>query len=187
MEIIDAIYKRHSCRDYIDKRVERPLILEILRAAVHAPTGMDEQPWVFGVFEGQNVLRDYSERAKMHFLNVFGPGHDPHTRHHLALQSPEFNIFYNASTLVVVYAKPAGQFSSVDCCLAAENLMLAAVGLGLATCPIGFAQPWLDLAEVKEELGIPSSYAAVLPIVVGYPGNFPTPTSRREPVVANWQ
>jgi len=47
--------------------------------------------------------------------------------------------------------------------------MLAALDMGLGTCPIGFAQPWLDLDEVKAELGIPASYEAVFPLVIGYP------------------
>lgn len=187
MEILDAIYKRHACRDYTKVRVERALIMDVLRAAVHAPSAMDEQPWVFAVFEGEDVLLDFSGRAKMHFLQVFDPGRDPQSRNHLTLLKPEFNIFYNARHLIVIYAKPIGQFATVDCCLAAENLMLAAVGFGLATCPIGFAQPWFDLAEVKDEQGIPSLYSAVLPIVIGFPGSFPAASARSEPVVANWR
>jgi nitroreductase len=187
MDLIDAIYQRRSCRDYTSRAVSRPVLMELLEAAVQAPTGMHAEPWAFGVFQGKARLQDYSDRAKMHFLRVFDPGRDPHAMRHDMLRDAEFNIFYNATTLVVVYAKPAGQFASVDCCLAAENLMLAAHGKGLSTCPIGFAQPWLDVSEIKAELGVPSDYTAVLPIVIGYPVKAPDPVPRKEPDIASWR
>jgi nitroreductase len=74
-----------------------------------------------------------------------------------------------------------------DCCLAAENLMLAAYGLGLGTCPIGYARPWFDLLETKRELDVPEHYAAVFPVVVGYPAGVPEPTPREEPNVVSWK
>jgi nitroreductase len=74
----------------------------------------------------------------------------------------------------------------VDCCLAAENLMLAAVDKGLATCPIGFAQPWLDSTEVKAEFDVPGDYTAVLPIIIGYPAGNTEAVARKEPDVASW-
>jgi len=186
MELIKAIYQRRSCRNYTSALVARPFIMDLLNAAVQAPSGMDAQPWTFAVIEGASRLKGYSDRAKMHFLRVFDPGRDPHAMHRELLADPKYNLFYNASTLVVVYAKPKGQFASVDCCLAAENLMLAAVDKGLATCPIGFAQSWLDAAEVKAELRVPSDCTAVLPIIVGYPAGTTHEVARKEPEVASW-
>lgn len=186
MELIKAIYQRRACRNYTGVPVARPIIMDLLHAAVQAPSGMDAQPWSFAVIEGQERLKGYSDRAKMHFLRTFDPGPDPHARHRELLADPKYNIFYNASTLVVVYAKPEGQFASVDCCLAAENLMLAAVDKGLATCPIGFAQAWLDLAEVKAEIRVPGDYTAVLPVIVGYPAGVTHEVARNDPEISSW-
>ncbi len=186
MELIKAIYQRRSCRDFTPAPVPHPLLMDLLRAAVQAPSGMDAQPWSFAVIEGPSRLKDYSDRAKMHFLRVFDPGRDPHAMHREPLADPKYNLFYNASTLVVVYAMPKGQFASVDCCLAAENLMLAAVDKGLATCPIGFAQGWFETAEVKAELRVPVDYTAVLPIIVGYPAGITHEVSRKEPDISSW-
>jgi nitroreductase len=59
--------------------------------------------------------------------------------------------------------------------------------MGLGTCPIGFARPWLDRWEIKRELGVPEHYAAVFPLVVGYPAG-PTPSpSREEPEIVSWR
>ena len=65
--------------------------------------------------------------------------------------------------------------------------MLAAYGLGLGTCPIGFARPWLDLLETKRELDVPEHYSAVFPVVVGYPAGTPAPVSHDPPEVVSWK
>ena len=41
-----------------------------------------------------------------------------------------FDIFYGASVLVVIAATSDAAQSAEDCCLAAQNLMLAAHGMG---------------------------------------------------------
>lgn len=69
--------------------------------------------------------------------------------------------------------------SAEVCCMAAQNLMLAACGMGRGTCCIGFARPWLNLCEAKSELGIPESYIPVAPIVVGYPRSAASRVARK--------
>ena len=183
MELFDAIYGRRAVRDYTDQVVARSTITELIDAAIQSPTALDEQSWVFAVIEGKGRLLDYSDRAKAHFLATFNPGNDPHSLHRDLLFNPKFNIFYNAGTLVAIYAKPNRHFASVDCCLAAENFMLAAHGKGLGTCPIGFAQSWLDLSEIKAELNISDENTAVIPLIVGYPAKVPNAVPRKKPEI----
>jgi nitroreductase len=183
MELIDAIYGRRAVRDYTSQTVPRATIDELIDAAVQAPTALDEQPWVFAVIQGKGLLEDYSDRAKTHFLATFNPGNDPHSMRRDLLMDPGFNLFYNAGTLVVIYATPNRHFAPVDCCLAAENLMLAAHAKGLGTCPVGFAQSWLDLSEIKTEIKISTDYTAVIPLIVGYPAKTPNAVPRKKPEI----
>jgi len=74
-----------------------------------------------------------------------------------------------------------------DCSLAAENLMLAAHAMGLATCPIGFARLWLNRPDVKKELGIPESYAPVFPVVVGFQKEPAHSVERKPPEILFWK
>jgi nitroreductase len=97
------------------------------------------------------------------------------------LASPGFNVFYDASTLIVICGKPMGSFVIADCWLAAENLMLAACALGLGTCCIGFAIPVLNTPEVKHELAIPPDVTAVAPIIVGVPRGISPSVPRKPP------
>ena len=170
MELMKAIYGRRAVRHFTGRDVPRRVIADLAEAASQAPSAMNTQSWAFGVFTGKEVLKDYSERAKLYFLESFSPGSDPEVRLRETLTKAGYNIFHDAGTLLVIYAKPnRDRFAVGECYLAAQNLMLAAHDKGLGTCPIGFAQPWLDLDEVKAELRIPVKYTAVFPMVLGYP------------------
>ena len=68
-----------------------------------------------------------------------------------------------------------------DCCLAAQNFMLAAHAQGLGTCWIGFSEAWLNTAEAKAKLGIPPGFKSVAPIIVGYPKGSAHSPKRRAP------
>ncbi len=168
MEVLKAIYQRRAMRSFSDAEVRPAVVMDLIRAAAQAPSALNLQPWTFAVFHGRARLRAYSERAKIHLLRVTDPSFDLDPRIDQYLTS-SVNIFHEADTLVVICAKPGRFFPVEDCFLAAQNLMLAAYGLGLGTCPVGFARPWFNLPEIKAELGLPASCTPVLPIVVGYP------------------
>lgn len=183
MELLEAIAGRRAIRSFLSAPVSDASIRQIIDAAVLAPSALNSQPWLFAIISGRSRLEDYSERAKAHYLATFSPGRDPHAIRHDELNATGFDLFYGAPSLIVVYCLPAGQFSVGDCCFAALNLMLVAHGLGLGTCPIGYAQSWFDLSEVKQTLSVPSECTAVVPIAVGWPAAIPPPTTRRAPII----
>jgi nitroreductase len=186
--VLDAIYGRRSVRSYAPERVDRATILALLGAAVRAPTAVHMEPWAFVVLQDLTALKHLSDRAKPLFVGEAHRAHlDPGGHLLDAFTSPEFNIFYDAATLIVICAKPMGPFVVADCWLAAENLMLAACAMGLGTCVIGSAVPALNSSEIKAELGIPAEFLAVAPIIVGWPGDDTTPTARKEPRVLAWK
>ena len=186
MELMDAIYKRRSVRAYADRKVDKAIVTTLIKTAIQAPSALNAQPWAFAVIQDAARLKQYSDRAKVHALESLTLG-SPLYSHRDMLADAGFNIFYDAATLVIICAKPAALNAAEDCCLAAQNLMLAAYGMGLGTCPIGFARPWLNLPEVKRELGIPDDYAPVFPVIVGFPKGDAPPVARKEPEIVFWK
>jgi len=108
------------------------------------------------------------------------------SRYARLLHDRDFNIFYDAGTLIVVCATAGGRYAEADCWLAAQNLMLEACELGLGSCPIGFAIPALNSASIKRELSIPENGAAVAPIIVGYATAEVPAVPRTAPRVLSW-
>jgi nitroreductase len=143
---------------------------------------MNLQPWAFIVVEGREALSQYAERAKRHLVETMGPD-SPLSGYRDQLSDPAFEIFYGAPALIVVAAASDAAQSAEDCCMAAQNLLLAACGMGLGTCCIGFARPWLDLPATKSELGIPAPCIPVIPIVVGYPKSAAPRVPRKLPKI----
>jgi nitroreductase len=179
MELLEAINGRRSVRDYTDETVSDTVLQELIGLAVQAPSALNQQPWSFVVVKDEGLLTHISDQAKVHMLKA--PLAAPAQRHRDMLADPKFHIFYHAPVLIVICAVDAGNWGVEDCALAAENLMLAAYSKGLGTCWIGFAQGWLDTADGKSALGLPSAFVPVAPIIVGHPHHQPTPVPRKTP------
>jgi nitroreductase len=185
MNFSETLLARRSVRSYASRKVEESTVRKLLQAAVQAPSAMNRQPWLFSIVQDVGQLKRYSDRAKAMLLSQTSA--DPKASHYAErLQDPAFNIFYDASTLIVIGVGERGTYTDADCWLAAANLMLAAVDAGLGTCPIGFAIPVLNLPEVKAEIGLPPAGVAVAPILVGYPTVAPPPVPRPDAKVVSW-
>ncbi|HEY0947102.1 MAG TPA: nitroreductase family protein [Opitutaceae bacterium] len=188
MELLEAISHHGIVRDYSPQEVPRTVLHELLRAAAQAPCVTNRQPIVFCVYQGRKRLRNYSDRIKAHLLATRAPSFELCGPDEM-LADPAYNAFYNASTLLVICAKSTTFDPAEDCCLAAENLMLAAHAHGLGTCPIAFARPWLTLPETKQELEIPLDLTPIFSLVIGYPAKpvvEPSP-NEQEPEIAVWK
>lgn len=168
MELMEAIKTRRSVRDYTEKPVSKETIRLLLEAAAQAPSAMNSQPWAFAVIQGAVTLKELSDSAKTCLLAGLTPD-SPLARYRETLEDKGYNIFYNATTLVLILAKPAGPCPVEDCQLAAENLMLAARAQGLGTCYMGFGGIYLNTPAGKQAYGIPENYKVAAAIIVGTP------------------
>jgi nitroreductase len=185
MNVTEAIFARRSVRAFAPRKVEEPTLRTLLHAAVQAPSAMNRQPWLFSIVQDVAQLKRYSDRAKAMLLaQMSGDGKAKHYED--LLRSDSFNIFYDASTLVVIGTPERGPYTDADCWLAAQNLLLAAWDAGLGSCCIGFSIPVLNTPDVKAELGLPAGGAAVAAVILGYPSATPSPVSRAEPKIASW-
>ena len=188
MSVLTAIRGRRSLRCYAPGKLEENTVRILLDAAVQAPTAVHEEPWAFAVIQDLEILKRISDRVKAvsaeeaRKLHLEHGGNLPDR-----FADPDFNIFYNAGTLIVIYGKPPGKFVAADCWLAAENLILAAYSMGLGTCVIGSAVEALNSPETKAELGISEKITAHVPIIVGVRSGVVTSSSRKAPDILIWK
>lgn len=188
MSAMDAVYQRRSVRHFTAKTVGPEVIRRLLDAAVHAPTAMHQEPWGFAIIEDRALLDRLSESAKECVREEAKVSSSLHATHVLDLVNKTgFHVFYDASSLIVIYGKSQGSFVTADCWLAAENLMLAACAQGLGTCVIGFAVEALNLPEWKAELKIPEEWTAIAPIILGVPAGATPPVPRKPPQIIAWR
>ena len=115
-----------------------------------APTAMNCQPWEFVVVTDPKKLAQFRSRL------IFGNR--------------------NAPAAIVVCGNPALSsnpaarlFWVQDCSAAAENIMIAAVGLGLGTVWIGVHPVTNFVKTVRAIVSIPKKVTPLCIIYVGYP------------------
>lgn len=85
------------------------------------------------------------------------------------MKDPDYNIFYAAPTLIVIYGNTESYWRVYDCSMVAYNLHLLAEEAGLGACWIGFAHNVFADDKIKAELGVPGEYELVAPVIIGFP------------------
>ena len=184
MELMDTVRNRRAVREYTDAPIDRATIERVINAAILAPSAMNLQPWAFAAMANRDRIDEYAGRIKSWLLTDFSrTPFDASLR--TLIEDDNYSIFHHAPAIVLVLAKSAQPQANEDCCLAAENLMLAARDEGLGTCCIGLARPWFNLRSTKHELGLPEQYEVVLPIVLGHPKSWPE-SHGRHPAEIHW-
>jgi nitroreductase len=195
LSALDVIYSRRSVRAYKSDTVPESTVCALIDAAVQAPGALGAHTWSFVVVQNPQRLARLSDVTKAQFIQ--DAAKDPAL--YLAVRSdrendllaqcanPHFDVFYGATTLIVICTRGTGSFAAADCWLAAENLMLAASALGLASCCVGAAAGALNAAEMRLELAIPPVLTAVAPIVVGIAAQPSAPPERRAPAIIAWK
>ena len=192
--VFENIYLRRSVRDYKPNDVPDEIIKELIRAGTYAPFSpypTRHQPRRFVVIKNREMMNRLSERAKKLWLDM-GTNSDSEIKRPenimKALKMPEFNIFYNATVLVFIFAMPHAYTShKYDCAAAAENMLIAAQSLGIGSCWIGLGMPLGSDQNTLAELDVPEGYRLMMPLIFGYPvKDTQTVAARDEEVIFKW-
>jgi nitroreductase len=182
----EAIRSRRSVRKYKNDSIPEETVKELLELAAWAPSGMNTQPWLYVVVEGNDYLKDLSDKSRAYLLDIMEelPALQTYQK---ALSNPDFNIFYGAPLLVLIFGNQNAFTYTYDCSMAAQNLMLAAWDRGIGSCWIGFARAYCGTPEFRAELKVPPEYQLVAPVILGYPADPPGQGDRKEIKIINWK
>jgi len=161
--VLENIFSRRSIRSFKPQPIPREDLELIMKAAIHAPTGMNIQNWQFTV-----VL----DSAKMQSLaRVIAA----------ELGLAESYNFNNPAALVLV-STPAGAKNGIaDCSCALENIFLAANSLGIGSYWINQLKDICDKPDIRAELdklGLPYNHLVWGMAALGYEAAPPKPIER---------
>jgi nitroreductase len=186
-EFMRVIYGRRSIRNYTPEIIDSELIELLLNAAIQAPTAMHEEPCAFVIIQDTQILKSLSEEIKISIRKQMVSG-NPISGHILqSAQDASFNVFYNASTLILICSQFSNKFTSADCWLATENLLLTASANQLGGCVIGLSIDTVNTKKWKDLLNIPTGAEVISAVILGIPKEAP-PASARKPVkILSWK
>ena len=81
------------------------------------------------------------------------------------------NGFYGAPTVICIFSQDDFLFKTADAFCIAENMILQATELGIASCIISRGEETFDSAEGKtlcKEWGVPENYTCQCFVILGY-------------------
>ena len=158
--VIENIMSRRSIRAYKPCTVARDTMQTILECGINAPSGMNRQSWEVRVVDNPEVM---DEIIKL--MAAGNPDVDP---------GAVKGCFRGAPVMVFIANDPAYDFSTIDCGLLSENIMLAGWSLGVGSVCLGSPVRFLRNApEALAKLGFSAGYTPVICIGMGYPAESP--------------
>ncbi|MCR6659121.1 MAG: nitroreductase family protein [Asticcacaulis sp.] len=182
LTIMDAIYSRRAVRQFTGAKVPETAIHALLYAAVQAPTLAKETAALgFSIIGDRQILGELSEWTGRLYNAVEGEALLPHPA-----GSNDLDFFHGGGLLMVIYDLSGDERHLPECWMAAENVMLAACGMGLGTCLIAPVVAALNRPEWKIRLEAPKAALAVCAIVLGTPEGPLSAVSRFPPEVFSW-
>lgn len=187
-ELKETILHRRAIRRFEEKQIDEAVLQQILEAGMYAPSAGGRQGVLFVVSQDRVVnerlgkIKRANSNPQMatatSYVSIEQPSiaDDPNLK----------NAFYDAPTVITLFAPKNFLFSAEDCACAAENMMLMADSLGVGSCYIG--QGWMAFAdpygqEVLRYWNIRTDYYAVMQLLLGYPkvgDNHPAPKPRKD-------
>ncbi len=152
---MNAIYQRSSVRQFSEEPVGIGDIEELMRAAMAAPSAVNQQPWEF------YIARDET------------------TRRALAASSPYAAPAKLAPCVIVACQRTEGlrapQDAAYDMSAAVENILIEAAHLGLGAVWLAVAPEKDRMAAVSVVLGSPKGLEPFALVAVGHPEHKPDP------------
>jgi len=183
MDFKELYKNRRSIRNYKDQSVPIEILRDIVKESTMAPSSGNRQPWKFIIVNNKEMMKRISDESKKNLLKRIAESPEDYIkRYENALKNESFNVFYNASALIIVAGPRNYPNLLIDCALCVSYIMNLAVDRGLGTCWINLGSDVRDPA-LCGELGITNDIRIVAPVIVGYPANIPPAPTREEPAI----
>ena len=189
-DIFKNIYDRRAVRKYKAKALDKKTIEQLIDAGRMAPSAMNKQPWKFYIATKQDDIqyfsKEISKSALKHFrqMGIFRSiktiaSSISALSHGLDFFKTEDPVFHTAPIVIFITAPKKNEWAGLDIGMCAQNIMLAAKSLGLASCPVGFAK-FIMKTKAYAKLGIPKEEQVHIALIIGYGDETPTAHERKK-------
>ncbi len=182
-DFFELLKSRRSIRNYQDREVSLGLIREIIQDTCLAPSSGNGQPWKFIVVNSRDWMRKLSDESKSNLVSLIqADPESPLRKYEAALRNPDFNVFYNAPSLVYIAGPAESRSLAVDCALAACYFMFSAAARGLGTCWVALGSD-IRNPELLKQIGLSDGLRIMTPLILGYPAGAPPDPIRNSPEI----
>jgi len=178
--LLELMKKRRSIRKYKKEHVPLKKIYEILEAGRYAPSGANQQPWIYIIItderlkedirrEAEGVEKKFHERAPEWLRKWFGEQGI----------TAEKSFLTDASALIVVASDTKAPYWLESTWISISYILLSAASQNLGTLTYTPS----DTVFLRRMLNLPENYRLVAILPIGYPAETPPPKTRpRKPL-----
>ncbi len=207
--LVNLMQSRRSCRNYLERPVEKALLDDLVKIGITAPSGSNCQMWSFNVLPDRSSVEAFARRVKRFYENLNRMAEKSWLRFLLKLiRKPELDsyyenyyqrvkegladwdekgkdlLFHGAPAAILVASKEEASCPSEDALLATQNILLGAHSLGLGTCLVGFAVSAMNSdRKISDVIKLPEDESVYAVIAVGYPDEKYIYVTERKPAL----
>ena len=161
MQLMDAVLKRRSIRQFTDRPIAQDDLNTLLRAAMMAPTARNCQEWEFVVVRNKETFK------KMMHVHPYAK----------MLEQADCAIIVCGNT----QREHAPGYWMADCSAATQNILLAATSLGIGSVWLGVYPNEERMKGLAALLGLPDYVKPLNIIALGYPAEKKEEVDRFDP------
>ncbi len=166
VDVLTAIKSRRSIRVFTSKDVEKSKIETILEAGFCAPNAKGKRPWHFLVTKNKDFLSKIAD-------------------------SNNHKSFNTANCCIIVCGdknmEGINEFLLEDCSTSAQNILLAAQGLGLGAVWCGLLKTCSRYKYILDYFNVPNKIIPIAVIALGYPAEKKENTPRYDGTKVHWE
>ncbi|MCY3986293.1 MAG: nitroreductase family protein [Candidatus Dadabacteria bacterium] len=140
MKVYECVTSLSSIRSYVDRKVPRKVVMEVMEAGRMAPSAHNSQPWEFVLVDDRKMLREMGQYCT------------------------SGTFIAQVAFAVVLLVDPRSKWHQIDGTRAAQNMVLVGWSHGLGSCWIGR----IEKEELKEYLALPEGLDILTVLPFGY-------------------
>ena len=178
MELLELIKYRRSIRKYDDRQIDRSNLEKIIEAGLYAPNAGGGQRTIICALQNKELCEKIGKLNIAKFDRKNLAGSYISSEQPSIIDNPKIKSgFYGAPIVCVIFGLKNFLYSIPDAFCCAENMVLEATELGIASCIIARGEETFDNemgAALLNEWEIPENYIARCFVLLGYcKGNYP--------------
>lgn len=170
--LMDIIKNRHSVRKYTDRQISRQALEKILEAGNFAPSAGGGQRSRMVAVRNAELAKKIGIMNMQSFSRKFLAGSYVSKEQPSVIDDPSIkNGFYDAPTVVAIFSQSNFLFKTADAFCIAENMLLQATELGIASCIISRGEETFlsdEGRKLLKEWGVPDNYTCQCFVILGY-------------------
>ncbi|MFH0944297.1 MAG: nitroreductase family protein [Planctomycetota bacterium] len=158
---MEPVTSGSSVREYREDPLEEKALVDLLRAAMAAPSAGDERPWQFLVIRSPSVRKQLAEML------------------------PEAHMVSHAPVAILPCGDTSRQkhvgFWVTDCAAATQTILIEAERMGLGAIWLGIYPIKGRVRRIRDFLNIPQHIVPFALVAVGHPAESRDPHDRFDP------